>query len=106
MKRALGQIRANLPLGLCINSRFSIENIATARLSVVFKTMLPTKPSQNDDVHVVLEQIMPLDVADEIQVELPAELEGRQGKFVALGILGADAQNADARPLRPSTSRE
>jgi hypothetical protein len=45
LKRALGQIRADLALVLCISSRLSMENIATARLSTVFKTMLPTKPS-------------------------------------------------------------
>ena len=39
---------------LFINSRFNMENIATARLTEnVFKTMLPTNPSHCHDVHVV-----------------------------------------------------
>ena len=45
----------------------------------------------------ILEQIMSLDVADEIQIQFLAEFEGFQRQFVALGILGADAQDADAR---------
>ena len=47
----------------------------------------------------ILEQIVALDVADEIQIELFAEPEGFQRQFVALGVLGADAQDAHARIL-------
>ena len=75
----------------------SIENIATARLSAGFQNDVADKAVAHDHVHVVLEQIVALDVADEIQVQLFAELEGFERQFVALGILGADAQNADAR---------
>ena len=42
---------------------------------------------------------MAFDVADEIQVELLAELEGFQGQFVAFGVFGADAEHADAGVL-------
>ena len=51
----------------------------------------------NDDVNVVLEQIVALDIADEIQIKLLAKLERRERKLVALGFFRADAQNADAR---------
>ena len=39
---------------------------------------------------------MAFDVADEVQVQLLAELEGSQRQFVAFGVFGADAQDADA----------
>jgi hypothetical protein len=54
----------------------------------------------------ILEQVVALDVADEIQIQFFAELEGFERQFVALGILGADAQDADARIFAPKTSRE
>src|SRR5665647_60066 len=45
----------------------------------------------------VFEKVVTFDVADEIQVEFFAKLEGFEREFVALGIFRADAQNADAR---------
>ena len=70
--------------GLAVNSRLSIANIAMARLSQVFSTMLPTKPSQTTTSTWLSKQVVAFDVADEIQVQLLAELEGLQRQFVAL----------------------
>ena len=62
-----------------------------------FQNNVADKTVADHDVHVVLEQVVTLDVADEIQIQLFAELEGFECEFVALGILRADAQDADAR---------
>jgi len=54
--------------------------------------MLPTKAVAYNDIHMILEQIMSLDVADEIQIEMLAKFEGFERQFVALAIFRADAQ--------------
>ena len=50
-----------------------------------------------DDIGAVFEQVVAFDVSNEIQVEVFAEFEGLEGQSVAFGVLGADAQNANAR---------
>ncbi len=79
----------------------SIENIADGEALARFQNDVADKTVADDDVHVILEQIVALDVADEIQIQFFAELEGFEREFVALGILRADAQDADARIFLP-----
>ena len=79
----------------------SIENIADGEALARFQNDVADEAVANHHVHVVLEQIVSLDVADEIQIQFLAELEGFERQFVALGILRADAQNADARIFAP-----
>ena len=50
-------------------------------------------------IHMILEKVMSLDVTDEIQVEPPTEFKGFQRQIVALGLLGADAQDTHPRIL-------
>jgi hypothetical protein len=62
-----------------------------------FKHHVPDEAVTDHDIHMILEQVVTLDVADEIQIQLFAEPEGLERQFVALGVLGAVAEDADAR---------
>ena len=85
----------------------SIENIADGEAFARFQNDVADKTVANHDVHMVLEQIVALDIADEIQIQLLAELEGFQRQFVALGIFRADAQECPRADFCVrSTSRE
>ena len=67
--------------------------------STVLSTMLPTKPSVTTTSTRSANSSVALDVADEIQIELPAKFGGFARQFGALGFLGAVAQDADAGPV-------
>jgi len=80
---------------------------ARLRSSTIFKNDVADETVAHDHVHVILEQIVTLDVADKIQIQLLAELEGFQREFVALGIFRADAPGRRRRGFfRFKTSRQ
>ena len=69
--------------------------MARARLSHGLQDDVANEAVANDHIHAVPKQIVAFDVADEVQVQQLAELERFERQFVAFGVLGADAQNAD-----------
>ena len=65
------------------------------------------KSVADDHIHAIVEQIMAFDIADEIEIDLLAELERLLGQFVAFVVFGAVAQNSrPAARLQPRISRE
>ena len=106
MKRAFGEQRAELPLGVVRQLALEHRKHRHGQAFAGLQNDVADEAVAHDHVHVVLEQIMAFDVADEIQIQLLAELEGFEGEFVAFGFFRADAQNADARVFAARISRE
>ena len=54
------------------------------------------KAITNHHIHPALEEVVAFDIADEINVEMLAELECLKGQFVAFAFFGAVAEDSDA----------
>ena len=92
----LGQQGAELAAGIGGQLAFEQREHGQGQALAGLQDDVADEPVANDHIHAVPEQVMAFDVADEIQVQLLAELEGFQGQFIAFGVLGADAEDADA----------
>jgi len=100
MKCALGQQCPELALG--VGGQLALEHGKKSQRQALggFQHDVANESVTNNNVNAVSEQVVSLNVANEVQVQMLAQFESLQCQLVAFAFFSPDAQNADPRSGR------